>query len=133
MNLNENIKRIKSLMGVEKLIPAKTNKFVFHKSNPIFRDKIDKVGLIPQKGEQWLSDTPFNDKAIFATNNDNPKYWFESTYDDDVYQIDTTRIKNIWYYDPNFPLKGNDYIVTFDSIPRDAIELIYKGTGENKF
>lgn len=48
--LNEN--RTNDLIGV---IP---NKYVYHTSNPIFRDKIRKEDLIVKgKGETWLSDT----------------------------------------------------------------------------
>lgn len=131
MNLSEDIQRIKTLMGVENLTPIDTDRFVFHKSNPIFRDIIEKVGLIPQKGEQWLSDTPIDNKAIFATNSDDPKDWFDSTYDDDVYLIDTTKIENLWYHDTNFSSKENKHILTFDGIPRNAIKLIHKGTGND--
>lgn len=113
------------------LIPTNTNRFIYHKSNPIFRERIDKEGLITKrKSETWLSDTPIKDKVIFATNSDNKKDWFDSTYDDDVYKIDTSKSDNTWYKDPNFDWKDSKYIITFTNIPRKAIRLIYKGTGK---
>jgi hypothetical protein len=118
----------------EKSRLVKTNKYVYHKSNPIFRDEISSMGLIPKgKSEAWLSDTNIKGKVIFATNSDNEKDWFDSTYDDDIYKIDTKLIKNKWYQDPNFYCESNNckYIITYEPIPKSAIKLIYKGTGES--
>lgn len=114
------------------LKPVETNRYIYHQSNPIFRDDISKYGLIPKgKSEAWLSDTEIDGEVVFATNSDNKEDWFYSTYDDDRYQIDTTKIKNKWYLDPNFDF--DDYhIITFEPIPLNAIKLIYKGTGESE-
>lgn len=140
-NLNENRN--------SKLTQITPNKYVYHTSNPIFRDKISKQGLIPKgKSEAWLSDTKIDGKAIFAVNSDDKEDWWDSTYDDDIYQIDTEKITNKWFEDPNFsndkeqfavyngkPIKlpnttkKNDRIITFEKIPIEAIELIYKGAG----
>ena len=111
--------------------PINVNNFVYHKSNPIFRNEIKRNGLIPKrKSESWLSNTPIEGKVIFATNSDNPNDWFDSTYDDDTYKINTTIIKNKWYPDPNF--SGNhNHIITFEPIPSQAIQLIYKGSGKS--
>ena len=110
---------------------VKPNRYVYHSSNPIFRDKIDKEGLIPKgKSEAWLSDTKIDGKVIFAVNSDNKEDWWNSTYDDDIYQIDTTGLKNVWYNDPNFKIQDKR-IITFREIPLSAIKLIYKGTGES--
>jgi len=118
--LNENYSTL------EEVIP---NKYVYHTSNPIFRDKISKRGLVPkERSESWLSDTNIDGKVIFAVNSDNSKDWWDSTYDDDIYRIDTTDLKNKWYNDPNFDLKDKR-IITFESIPVNSIKLIYKGTG----
>jgi hypothetical protein len=112
------------------LIEVKPNKYLYHTSNPMFRDKIAKEGLIPKgKSEAWLSNTNIKGNVIFAVNSDNKKDWWDSTYDDDIYRIDTTKIKNKWYGDPNFDLKDNR-IITFEKIPANSIKLIYKGTGE---
>ena len=121
LNENHNINLIK-------VIP---NKFVYHSSNPIFRDKISKEGLIPQgRSTAWLSDTKIDGNVIFAVNSDNKEDWWDSTYDDDMYQIDTTHLDNKWYIDPNFDLKDKR-IITFENIPLNSIQLIYKGSGSD--
>ena len=108
---------------------SKTNRYVYHTSNPIFREDIEKCGLIPKgKSETWLSDTNINGKVIFASNSYDKSKWFDSTYDDDIYQIDTLLIKNVWFFDPNFG-DNSQHIITFDSIPKTAIKLIKKGSG----
>ena len=58
------------------LIPVtKLNHFVYHKSNPIFRNKIARKGLIPkEKSDAWLVNTNIKGKVIFATNSDNKKH-----------------------------------------------------------
>ena len=115
-----------------KLKQVKPNKYVYHNSNPFYRDKISKEGLIPKgKSETWLSDTKIDGEVIFATNSDDENEWFDSTYDDDMYRIDTSRLKNKWYLDPNFGDNDNPYIITFEKIPLSAIKLIKKGTGES--
>lgn len=111
------------------LIPVNVGHLIYHKSNPIFRDAIKKQGLIPKgKSEAWLSDTNINGKVIFASNSSDEDDWFDSTYDDDIYQIDTTKINNKWFKDPNFD--DDAYVITFEPIPKSALKLIYKGSGE---
>jgi len=110
---------------------VKPNRYVYHSSNPMFRDKISKEGLIPKGiSDAWLSDTKIDGKVIFAVNSDNKKDWWDSTYDDDMYQIDTSRLKNTWYNDPNFKVQDKR-IITFEAIPLNAIKLMYKGSGES--
>jgi hypothetical protein len=109
------------------------SKYFYHKSNPNNRESILKNGLIPKRGEQWLEDTPIKGKAIFATNSSKEKDWFDSTYDDDVWQIDIFKIPNIkWFLDPNFKWdKNNKHIYTKHPIPVSALTLIKKGTGKD--
>ena len=112
--------------------PVATNRFVYHKSNPMFREQIDREGLVPQgRGPNWLSATPIQGKVIFATNSENPEWWFDHGYDDDIYRIDTSLIGNAWYSDPNFP-GSLLYVITHERVPREAITLIHRGTGESK-
>ena len=111
------------------LIEVIPNKYVYHTSNPGFRGKISKEGLrVKSKSVTWLSDTNINGKVIFAVNSDNKKDWWDSTYDDDIYKIDTTNLNNKWYNDPNFDLEDKR-IITFENIPLNSIKLIHKGTG----
>jgi hypothetical protein len=110
------------------LVKAIPNKYVYHTSNPIFRDKISKEGLIPKgKSESWLSNTKIDGKVIFVVSSNKKKYVFDSTYDDDIYQIDTTKLNNKWYNDPNFDSDGL-HLITFENIPLNSIKLIYKGS-----
>lgn len=121
--LNENRNNV--LMEV---IP---NKYVYHTSNPIFRDRISKEGLIVKgKSESWLSNTNIDGEVIFVVNSDNKEDWWDSTYDDDIYQIDTSNLNNKWYCDPNFDFEDKR-IITFENIPSNSIKLIYKGTGSD--
>jgi len=123
------IELYESFLSESKLVEIEPNNYVYHTSNPIFRDKISKEGLITKgKSETWLSDTKIDGKVIFAVNSDNPKDWFDSTYDDDIYRIDTSKLKSKWYVDPNFDLHAKR-IITFDNIPLDSLKLIRKGTG----
>lgn len=111
------------------LVEIVPNRWVYHTSNPIFRDKISQEGLVPKdKSEAWLSDTKIDGKVIFAVNSNKDNYVWDSTYDDDIYKIDTTKLNNKWYNDPNFDSDGI-HIITFDKIPLNAIKMIYKGTG----
>lgn len=122
-NISDNINESYSYHEV---IP---NRYVYHTSNPHFRDKIAKEGLIPKgKSESWLSDTKIDGKVIFVVNS-NDEYVWDSTYDDDVYRIDTNGLGNKWYNDPNFGRDGI-HLITFDSIPVSAIELVYSGSGK---
>ena len=110
------------------LVEVIPNKYVYHTSNPIFRDKISKEGLIPKgKSESWLSNTKIDGKVIFVVNSNKKKYFFDSTYDDDIYQIDTTKLNNKWYNDPNFD-SDELHLITFENIPLNSIKLIYKGS-----
>lgn len=130
----DNVKNFKEFLNENKnndLIRVVPNKYVYHTSNPIFRDNISKEGLIPKgKSETWLSDTKIDGNVIFAVNSDNKDDWWDSTYDDDIYEIDTTNLNNKWYNDPNFDLEDKR-IITFEAIPPNSIKLIYKGTGSD--
>lgn len=124
---------INEILSNKHLKQVNVGKYVYHKSNPYFRDEISRIGLIPKgKSETWLSDTKINGKVIFATNSDNKNDWFDSTYNDDIYQIDTSKLNNEWFNDPNFGFKSdNKHVITFQPIPLNAIKLIYKGDGES--
>jgi GNAT superfamily N-acetyltransferase len=128
----DKVKNFKESLNENKnnhLVEVTPNKYVYHTSNPGFRDKISKEGLrVKSKSVTWLSDTKIDGKVIFAVNSDNKKDWWDSTYDDDIYRIDTTNLNNKWYNDPNFDL-DDKRIITFEDIPLNSIKLIYKGTG----
>jgi len=137
MNLQESIRRILreddySPAGKE-IIP---NSIVVHKSNPIFRDIIMSEGLKVKDGECYKIYVGYGTKckpAIFATNSINERAWFGSTYDDDIWFIDTTIIPDVkWYKDRHFE-STKKHIVTFQNIPSEALTLKYEGSGRNDF
>ena len=147
MNLQENIQRIKQMMGLSEVYEPsgkkhKPDKFVYHKSNPIWRDNILKTGLLVSVGECYKDYSSYFSEeecrpAIFATDSENEKEWFDSTWDDDVWRINT-KIANVeWFKDKHFKkMKHPDFgkyehIVTFEDIKPEAIKLIYKGTGKS--
>jgi len=127
------MRRIKSFRMFESadgLIEAFPGRYVFHTSNPIFRDSISREGLVPKgKSEAWLSDTKIVGKVIFAVDSEEKSDWWDSGYDDDIWRVDTAGLSSRWYYDPNFG-EASNRIVTFDPIPKDRIELAHAGTGK---
>lgn len=136
MNLKQTIKKILreelySPAG-EEYIPGRV---VVHKSNPIWRDNIKEVGLSISVGDcyqQHVGGDVECVEAIFATDSLNEKDMFHSTYDDDIWLIDTECADVKWYKDKHF--ESGDYkhhIVTFENISPECIKLIYKGTGKN--
>jgi hypothetical protein len=98
---------------------------VYHKSNPVFRKEIERDGLKVMKGDSYSCHSPEETEppAIFGKTDDR----YDSTYDDDVWLIDCSLIKNEWFRDREC---DDSCVVTYDNIPRYAISLIYKGTGE---
>jgi hypothetical protein len=111
------------------------NKIVIHKSNPMSRDKIMENGLKVRAGECYKIYVGYGVKckpAIFATNSTNKRSWFDSTYDDDIWFIDTTKIPDVkWFKDRHFESRSK-HIVTFQDIPKEAITLKYQGTGSSE-
>lgn len=141
MNLQEQITRIQSMMGLDENYDPSGDeytpgKFVVHKSNPIFRKQIKKQGLTTQVGECYQIKAGDNVKckpAIFATDSLNKEDMFDDGYDDDTWIIDTECAGVTWYRDAHF-VEGGDFdyhIVTFENIPLNCIKLIHKGTGES--
>ena len=110
------------------------NEVVVHKSNPMFRDSIMSDGLKAKAGECYKIYAGYGEKcipAIFATNSKNKRAWFDSTYDDDIWFIDTTKISDVkWFKDRHFESRSK-HIVTFQNIPKDAITLKHEGTGKD--
>ena len=110
------------------------NKIVIHKSNPKVRDKISNEGLKVRAGECYKIYAGYGEKcvpAIFATNSTNKRASFDSTYDDDVWEINTEMIPDVkWYKDRHYESRSK-HIVTFENIPVDAITLKHEGTGKD--
>jgi hypothetical protein len=135
MNLRESIRRILreefySPQGQE----YTPDKFVVHKSNPVWRKNIKDNGLQVSVGDCYQIHVGGDvecKKAIFATDSLNDREHFYSTYDDDTWLINTECANVTWYSDLHFDGVGNKHIVTFENIPPDCIKLIHKGTGKS--
>ena len=135
MNLQETIRKILR----EDYSPAgkeiTPNDIVVHKSNPIWRKNILETGLQVSVGECYKTYVGYGEKckpAIFATNSTNKRAWFDSTYDDDIWFIDTTKIPDVkWFKDRHFE-STKKHIVTFQDILPEALTLQYEGTGRSE-
>ena len=134
MTLQESIRRIiredYSPAGKE-ITP---NKIVVHKTSPVWRENILKTGLLVDVGDCYKTYVGYGEKcvpAIFATNSTNKRAWFDLTYDDDIWFIDTTIIPDVmWYKDRHFE-SIKKHIVTFQNIPSEALTLKYEGSGRS--
>ena len=134
MNLRD---KILSIIKEELYSPAGKevipNNIVIHKSNPMFRDEILNNGLKTKTGECYKIYVGYGIKcqpAIFTTNSTNKRAWFDSTYDDDIWEINTRMIPDVkWYKDRHFG-SITKHMVTFQDIPPECLNLIYKGTGK---
>ncbi len=136
--LNDCLKRLIDIVeskidSMPLLESIKTGRYLYHSSNPKDRESIESNGLIPKRGPQWLSDTDIDGDVIFATDSENKEDHFHSTYDDDFWRIDTNKCLNIkWDKDPNFTWGNYKHIYTRSSIPRECLDLVYKGSGESE-
>jgi hypothetical protein len=135
MKLRESIKKV---LREETYSPAGDEyipgKYVVHKSPPQWRENIGLMGLQVSVGDCYQLYVGDEDcrKSIFATDSLNEKDMFDSTYDDDVWVINTKCAEVTWYKDKHF--EGGDYkyhIVTFEDISPDCLRLIHKGTGKS--
>jgi len=126
------LKEIYSPAGKE-YTPA--GRYVVHVSNPSWRDNIKLTGLQASVGDcyqEYVGGDVECKKSIFATDSMEKKYWFDSTYDDDVWLIDTKCAGVTWYKDKHFKDSYYKYhIVTFENIPANCLKLIRKGTGKS--
>jgi hypothetical protein len=142
MNLQETIRRILreelySPAG-EEYTPARV---VVHTSNPVWRENIKLTGLQVSVGECYQVYVNRNEtnpdkikckKAIFATDSLKNRDMFNSTYDDDIWLINTECANVKWYKDKHFDFGPYKHIVTFENISPECIKLIYKGTGKSR-
>jgi hypothetical protein len=119
----------------EEHIPSK---FIYHKSPPNVRNNILKSGLLVSVGDCYKTYSEnFTEEecvpAIFATDSEYKDDWFDSTWDDDVWKINTKIADVKWFKDKHFDGRGykNNHIVTFEDIKPESLKLIYKGTGKD--
>ena len=141
--LNRNMKLIITESQYKKLQEQRVKgeevtpgRYVVHSSNPSNRDSISEYGIRAVLGECYLiyADSNYEEDdecvpAVFATDSIKKKDMFDSTYDDDIWVIDTKRAGVQWYKDAHFDGGDTKHIVTFEDVPAEAVRLIYKGTG----
>jgi hypothetical protein len=105
---------------------------VLHTASPKNRESIRKNGLLPQIGDSYSLHYDENESlrpAIFALDISKTKERYDSTWDDDIWEIDTTKANVEWFLDTG---AWEGCIVTFEKIPPTCIKLIYKGTGKSQ-
>ena len=111
---------------------SKPRTYLYHRSNPLFRDRIKSEGLKPQVGETYEMywDEHFHGQEkkplIFLFD---ASSLYDSTYDDDLVRVDMSALdQSRLKHDPAF---DGEWCYTYDlPIPVDAIEFIYEGTGD---
>ena len=101
-------------------------KFILHTANPIFREKIQAEGILPMVGDSYSCHHDYISlaPAVFAVDSETTPY--ESTWDDDVWKINTEKANVTWYKDHGCYI---GCIVSYDAIPVDCITFIHEGTG----
>ena len=110
-------------------------KFVVHKSNPVWRENIELTGLQTSVGDCYQQHVGGDEEckpSIFATDSLDKEQMFDSTYDDDIWIINTECAEVTWYKDRHFD--NGDYkhhIVTFENISPECLRLLHKGTGDS--
>lgn len=76
---------------------------MYHKASPFFRQKIKREGLIPQVGDSYSAhwdDATDLIPGVFLY--DINKQEYDTTYDDDIWEVDTTKLnKNYFIKDPD--------------------------------
>jgi len=98
----------------------KPPKYVYHATNKKNSDSISKNGIkiSPPKNYKGNADLEYM-PSIFAMA-DKKNVWSN----EDIWQIDTTKIPNKWWQDLNLHNRYKDAIMTFDDIPPNTIEKI---------
>ena len=96
----------------------------------MWRDNIELNGLQTSVGDCYQSHVGGDvgcKPSIFATDSLEENKMFDSSYDDDIWIINTECAGVIWYSDKHFEYGEYPHIVTFDNISPDCIKLIHKG------
>jgi hypothetical protein len=143
MNLNEELNRIKQVMGLNEsktmmdiLIPVKPKSPLHHYSTYKNRKSIQKNGLIPKIGRQTLNYLSHNKSEnepipmIFAQDTRHGNFF--GVYGSDIWEIDLEKAGVNWYKDPIHKDDGNqwDFYVTLEPILPSAIKLV--GSNEQR-
>lgn len=107
-------------------------KYLYHRSNPIFREAIKSEGLKPMVGESyelWWEDEYPNETpkpAIFMHDNSS---LYRPGHDDDLIRIDVSAL-DLSHLKPDPSLPETCYMYDLP-IPPEAITYMYEGTGKD--
>lgn len=105
--------------------------YLYHKSPISCRKSIMKGGLVPSVGDSYKAHWEDEENLkpyIFLYDHDSVRGGeYDSTYDDDIYRIDVSKLdKGHLHRDPDRSMRG--CYVYDEVIPKNAIELVYKGS-----
>jgi len=104
--------------------------YLYHVSNPFYREKILEKGLIPQMGDSYIlhyEEKNMGPVIFVSTQND-----YNSTYDDDRYLISLSD-KEFKTLEFKIDSEVQNGLYTKHLIQKEKLSLIYKGTGESIF
>ena len=108
---------------------------LLHKANPAFREDIRTQGLLPQIGPSY--ECHYEDEeemkphfvpCVFAC----LTCEYDSTWDDDVWVIDTRTAEAVWESDPAMWPAFPAYVRTRQPVPAAALLLAHAGTGTDR-
>ena len=105
----------------------KNNK-MYHVSSPKSRESIRMNGLLPRVGNQRAMSQRNDIPLIYATAATKLEYLFNSTFDDDIWEIDLSKTNNEWTEDSEM---FTPHFHTDKPISTDAITLVYRGSGRD--
>lgn len=106
-------------------------KYLFHKSSPYNRLSIRHYGIVPQLGPSYICHWNFKKglkPLVFLYDINICKY--DTTYDDDIYRIDTTKLdRRRLTMDPDRTMVG---CFAYSAVIHDTCyEIVYKGKGKD--
>lgn len=111
---------------------AVNGKYLYHRSNPVFRDAIKAEGLKPMVGESyelwWEDEYPGKkpEPAIFMHDNTG---LYDPGHDDDLIRIDVSML-DLSHLKPDPTLPDSCYMYDLP-IPPEALTFMYEGTGND--
>lgn len=130
-DLHRIIKKTISKILAEKTEIKQYPKVLYHKSPISVRNLILKKGLIPTVGDSykahWDDKDDLTPYVFLYDHNAIKNGEYDSTYDDDIYAVDTSQLnKKHLFDDPDNEMIG---CYAYDmAIPTSAIKLVYKGS-----
>lgn len=106
------------------IMRVKPSEFVYHTSFKEHRESILKNGLIPSENKNFANITELNHPPMVFASLKEP-LWQIKDNRRDIWEIDTKKINNKWWLDPNMigSYRGKEMIITFDPILPTAIKL----------